>query len=309
MRARWQVLGAAVLVTATAVVSTAVAVRHADATDARLRAAALAKVRLSLVPPPDETSLPGDSPTSGYGVSLRNDGTEDVVVERAFWDGEPALELGLPLATQGTQDLVLPDPPTCPAHRVTQGLDHLDVQVEVAGGRRTVRLPLPDPAQAREQVNNRCGLVGAADSVGTNGVDPVQVRAGELVLDVQAVATGAQPTQVVAVRAAAGVRAQVVEALPLTVPPASPGGGLVPHLLRVRLTLTDCAPIRQSVDPSQSPGATPEPGMALPPRYFELQLVVRHPGEPVEETNLIIQTEAANAFATPCGVPVLRQAV
>lgn len=309
MRARWQLLGAAVLVTATAVLSTAVAVRHAHATDARLRAAALATVHLSLQAPADGSVASDGSSPHGYDVTLRNDGTSGVVVQQAFWNGGPALELGLALPAQAIEDLVLPDPVPCPAQRVTQGLDHLDVQVEVAGGRRTVRLPLPDPAQAREQVNNRCGLVGAADSVGTNGVDPVQVRAGELVLDVQAVATGAQPTQVVAVRAAAGVRAQVVEALPLTVPPASPGGGLVPHLLRVRLTLTDCAPIRQSVDPSQSPGATPEPGMALPPRYFELQLVVRHPGEPVEETNLIIQTEAANAFATPCGVPVLRQAV
>lgn len=306
MRTRWQLLGAAVLVAATAIASTTASVRHADATDARLRAAALAKVHLSLVTPSDG-SIPPDATAGGYGVMLHNDGTVGVVVRRATWSGGPPVDLRTALPVQGDGELVLPEPSPCPAHQVTEGLDHVDVQVEVAGGRRTLRLELPDPTQPRDAVNSRCGLGPAAQSVLT-AISFRKAGPGHVELDLSAFSTGSQATELVAVRAAAGVDAQVVEALPRTLVPAPPGtgGALLPHLLTVRLTLRDCSVVRQSrrlvLD-----GVEVLPVNKVPaPEYFELQLDLRHPGEPLEQLDLGYPVDAANAFAAPCHVPRLQ---
>lgn len=305
MRTRWQVLGAALLVTATAVTSTLVAVRDADATDARLRAAALGRVRLSLVPPND--SAPPDPSSSGYAVTLHEDGSEGVVVRRAGWSGGVTDGLDTSLPAQADLSLVLPLPTRCPAHVVTRGFDSVDVVVEAAGGRRTFRLPVPDPQQPRAELNARCGLLTAAESLGSTGVGPVEVRPGHLVLDLSAAASGSRDTEVVAVRAAQGVQAQVVDRLPVTAYRVPSSGGLVflRHLLTVQLTLRDCARVRaargQVVDGIE---VLPAEGAAAP-TYFQVQLDVRHPGEPVEQLDVTFPQEAADAFVAPCHLPPL----
>lgn len=298
MRTRWQVLGAALLVAATAAASTALAVHRADATDARLRAAGLARVHLSLaVPTPDHPVMysPG-----AYAVTLHDDGPVGVVVQRVRWNGGPVQELHAALPADGDLPLELPAFP-CPAHQVTTGLDSLDIQVAVAGGERSVRLAVPDPAQARDAVNAGCDLVGAAASLSAYGITQLPGRPGQPEFGISAFANGSQPTVVVGVRAPAGLQAQVVEALPLTVPTAPPGGGVLPHLLTIRLSLGDCAALRRTRARTGGPGMLP----GGPPQLSDVQLEVQHPGEPVELWTVGYPVDEANALAALCHLPPL----
>jgi hypothetical protein len=304
-RARLVVALGAVLVTAG--VSTAVAARDERATDERLRTAALAAVRLTVVPP-DDSSIPfdaGPQDLSTYAVPVRNDGSSNVLVRRTTWAGGAAREANQLLVPNQAVLVRFAQPTTCPAHRTQERIDHVEVEVEVAGGSRTLQLVPNDPFQAGSELNSRCGLYRARESLNA-GVAPVSTRPHEVTLDVSLAFNGPRPTTLLGVRATEGVTATLTERLPLTVPAAPPvpdtgvvGVRTLPHTFTVTLRLTDCAGPR-SHQAAEDPGAGE---YRQPPTFSELQLTVQHPGDLVEKVNLGIGTAPANALVAGCGIP------
>lgn len=301
LRRRRAALGWALVLAATAVASAAVATRQADAQDRERAQVRLAAVRLQLLPAYEVPEAPafGSRGEPVFALAVRNAGSTGIVVAGARWRQH---DVALDLAVDAGQDqfVLLPQPPDCPTHRVTAATDHLDLVVAAAGGRRTVRLALPDPLGPGQEINTRCGLYRAAESAQAV-VRAVRSRPGEVVLDVSVAFLGALPTEVLAVRAGAGVGASVAERLPVTLAgaPDVSDGREVPHLLTVTLRRLDCAALVPFSTLAAHGELQPAPG------YDQLQLEARHPGDPVERVNLGYPTEAANTLAAGCGLPRL----
>lgn len=300
------------LVVATAGVSTATAARSQRATDARLRSAALAAVKLVVVAPGDAT-IPIDDGYPGlttYDVPVRNDGSTSVLLRRSSWSGGGARELDQAIAPQQVLVVHFNQPATCPARRTQERIDQVQLEVGVAGGTRTIRLVPSDPSQAGNELNQRCGLFRAREST-DSAVSVVRSRPREVTVDVSLQFAGRRPTSVLAVRATDGVTASVAEALPLTVQPTPvPTGNVIrgdtiPRAFTVTLRLTDCAGPRARQTP-EKPG---EGEFQQPPAVSEIQLTVQHPGDVVEKVNVGIGAAPANALVAGCGLPLLAEPV
>ena len=302
MRARTRFTVALGLVLATAGVSTAVAARDETSTDDRLRKAALAAISLSIVPP--EEGVPSlDFPQDGtiFGVPVRNTGGTNVVLRRATWKGGKSRDINQLLAPSEPTVVMLPQPTTCPSRRSQEPIDHIDVEVGVAAGVRTVRLNLSDPLQPSRELNSRCGLFRARESVQA-AFRSVRSRPHEVTIDVSFELSGPRATQLLAVRGTEGVTATVAEKLPLALasgPIAYNGSQEIPHAFTVTLRLTDCAGARSRQEP-EDPG---EGEYQRAPLFSELQLTVQHPGEAVEKVNVGFGAAPANALVAGCGLP------
>jgi hypothetical protein len=304
MRTRPKVFAVVLLVLATAGTSTAAALHREGTQDRRLRDRALAAVSLTALPP--ETSIGAPELSADFGitfpVTVQNDGPDGVVVQWASWPGGAKVAVEQSLEPTAAVVLLLPQPPVCPTRRVTRNVDHVNVLVLARGGHKTVRLDLPDATQATTALNSRCGLFPARQSVNA-AVSPKVVHRGEVVLDVAVQISGPRSTQLLSVQAGTGIAATVTEHLPLTLTldPAGSNNPDIPHTATVTLHLQDCASVKaHAADQQEDPN---EKDLRRPPTYYQLQLVVQHPGDVPERVNLGFPAAAANALTAACGIP------
>ena len=304
MRTRWKALAAAGLLLTTTGISTAHALHRENAADKQLRDRAFAAVSLSVLPPERAVDAPGLSDDFGkvFPVAVENNGPDTVVVERASWRDGLDVMVEQTLEPTAAAVLLLPQPTACPTRRLAQGVDHVDVLVLTRGGHKKVRLNLPAPDEPTAAFDQRCGLFRARESL-NGSVSPRSVRRGEVVLDVSVEINGPRATQLLSIQGGSGITATVTERLPLTLAlvPAGANNQVIPHSATVTLRLQDCATVKaHAADQEEDPGTG---DFLQPPTYYQVQLVVQHPGDDAERVNLELPAAAANALTATCGIP------
>lgn len=288
------------LVVATAVTSTVVThQREASATD-RARDRALSQLAATLQPTASGDVLIGVQPTvagNGFTVPVYNSSSIPFVLRSLAFTGERPVVVDALVPNQESVPVTLPLP-ACPAHRLTTGLDKVDAVVMTHGGRRTLTLDLPNVEEVRSLLNSSCGLLAVRESYGAT-VQVVRKRAGAVVLKLGLQFSGTRDTELLSLRAAAGVTAKVTEHLPMTIAPTRTGDESVirdiPDLLTVTLTITDCAAVQAYARDYTSNDQNDQD-----PRFDQVQLLVRRPGEETEKINLSMPAGDANAFGKAC---------
>jgi hypothetical protein len=187
-----------------------------------------------------------------------------------------------------SQEIRLTDLPfgPCPAHPAVSGFDAVEAVLQSHGGQRTVRISVPEASRAIELLNQSCGLFPVSGSYSA-ALQPSQVRRGHVALDLSMSFTGSRDTELLSVAAAPGIRAHVVEKLPLTVAPDT--SQLLPHVLTLVLDVVDCAALKRASDAGQPPG--------------DVVLSARRPGEPAERLVLSLPAESTDTFVAGCGIP------
>jgi hypothetical protein len=288
------------LVVATAVASTVVTHRSEEATTDRARDKALSQLAATLQPTASGDVLIGVQPTvagDGFTLPVYNSSSIPFVLHSLAVTGERPVVVDALVPNQESVPVTLPLP-TCPTHRLTTGLDKVDAVVMTHGGRRTLTLDVPNSEEARALVNSSCGLLAVRESYGAS-IKVIRKRAGAVVLTVGLQFSGKRDTDLLSVRAASGVTATVTQHLPMTVAPTRTGDETVirdiPDLLTVSLTITDCAAVE-----AYARDYTTNDRNDQDPRFDQVQLLVRRPGEEVEKINLSMQPADANAFGKAC---------